>query len=120
MRDFYDLEVWKKAKALVIEIYRVSKEFPRDERFGLTDQLRRAANSICANLAEGYSRFHTKDKIRFYYNARGSVSECMNHLMIAEELRFMVGGDAKRLVEEYQTVRKMINGLVNSLASAEF
>ncbi len=115
MRDFYDLEVWKKAKGLVVEIYSVTANFPKQENFGLIDQLRRASNSVCANIAEGYGRYYTKEKIKFYYNARGSVSECMNHILIAEELKYLINIDGKRLFLEYETVRKMINGLINAI-----
>ena len=114
--DFCDLEVWKKAKVLVIDIYRVSKGFPINERFGLTDQLHRASNSVCANIAEGYSRYHTKDKIKFYYNARGSISECMSHVLIAEELTYLPTDETKRIFRDYETVRKMLNGLIRAIS----
>jgi len=73
--DFRDKSVWQQSFSLLIEIYHLLKEFPADERYALTDQLRRAANSVVHNLAEGYGRFEPKDKTRFYKIARGSAYE---------------------------------------------
>jgi four helix bundle protein len=75
IRNFYDLDSWKKGHLLVIEIYKITEYFPREEMYGIIGQTRRAASSITANLAEGFARYYFKDKVRFYYNARGSVSE---------------------------------------------
>ena len=68
--NFYDLNTWKKAHELVIEIYNITKQFPREELYGIVNQLKRAASSITANLAEGFERYHFRDKIKFYYHAR--------------------------------------------------
>ena len=95
MKDFRGLKVWQDGKELTVAIYRITDTFPRREVFGLTDQLRRAANSVCANIAEGFDRFHTKDKIRFYYNSRGSISECISHLSIAAELNYLSVEEAR-------------------------
>lgn len=75
IQNFYELNAWKKAHELVLEIYKITKNFPKDELFGIISQLRRAACSIAANIAEGFERYHFNDKIRFYYQARGSVAE---------------------------------------------
>lgn len=77
---FYDLEIWKEANNLCIEIYKITKNFPKCEQFGITDQIRRATSSVGANIAEGFGKYHYKEKIRFYYNARGSVCEVQNFL----------------------------------------
>jgi four helix bundle protein len=78
IKNFYDLDAWKKTHKLVLEIYQITKDFPKDEAYGIIGQLRRAASSITANIAEGFSRYHFKDKIRFYYQARGSIAEVQN------------------------------------------
>lgn len=116
IKDFNDLEVWQVAKLLVITVYGRTQRFPRQELFSLTDQLKRAANSVCANIAEGFSRYHRKDKIRFYYNARGSVSEAKSHVFIAKELNYLSSEAADDIIHKYDSVNKMLNGLINSLS----
>lgn len=74
-KSYHDLIVWKKSHDLVIEVYRITKEFPKEEMFGLTSQLRRAVTSIPANIAEGFARTGTKDNLRFYNIAAGSIYE---------------------------------------------
>ena len=119
LKDFRDLEVWQKSKDIVVCIYKITDGFPRKEMFGLTDQLRRASNSVCANIAEGFSRFHSKDKIKFYYNARGSVSECMSHVVIAKELGYISEPCSHDLLPRFESVKMMINRLIASVASCE-
>ena len=80
IEHFTDLNVWKEAHALTIDMYAVSKEFPADERFGLTSQIRRASSSIGANIAEGFRRYHYGDRVIFYYQARASLSEVQNFI----------------------------------------
>ena len=72
---FYDLEVWKNANLLCIEIYKLTENFPKRESYGIIDQMRRALLSVGANIAEGFGRFHYKEKIKFYYISRGSSCE---------------------------------------------
>jgi len=118
--DFYDLEVWKKARKIVTTIYQLTKDFPREECYGLTSQLRRAANSICANIAEGFSRFHTKDKIKFYYNARGSISESLSHILISQSIGYIDPRKVNDLMEELKSTRKMLNMMINSLTNSAY
>ena len=66
VKTFYQLKVWQKAKDLCIEIYKTTQEFPKEELFGMTSQIRRASSSVCANIAEGFGRYHYNDKIRFF------------------------------------------------------
>jgi four helix bundle protein len=120
IKDFNDLEVWKKANSFAIRIYTITKGFPKDERFGLTDQIRRAASSIGANIAEGFGRFHTKDKIRFFYNSRGSISECMNHLYLAKGLNYLNEDVTDELLGEMDQVKMMLKGLIRSLRNTTF
>ncbi|MEK7166858.1 MAG: four helix bundle protein [Patescibacteria group bacterium] len=78
IKNFYNLNAWQKGHQLVLGIYKITKDFPKEEIFGTVSQLRRAASSITANIAEGFERYHFKDKIRFYYQSRGSIAEVQN------------------------------------------
>ena len=117
IHDFYDLEVWKRANKLTVSIYHITKRFSSDERFGLTDQLRRAASSISANIAEGFGRYHPNDKIRFYLNSRGSASECKNHIILARGLGYINEVESTNLLSEFDIIGKQINSMINSIRS---
>ncbi len=86
---FEQLEVWKQAHAFVLWTYDVTKRFPREELFALTSQLRRAAVSIPANIAEGYKKTGLKDKLRFYNIAQGSLEECRYYLILSKDLNYL-------------------------------
>jgi len=115
VKNFYDLEVWKKGHSLVLDIYKITQRFPKEELYGIISQIRRAASSITANIAEGFERFHFKDKIRFYYQARGSIAEVQNFLLLAKDLNFINLEECKILGEKANEVRKLLNGLIRSL-----
>lgn len=115
INNFYDLNAWKKGHLLVLEIYRITENFPKEELYGIVSQLRRASSSITANIAEGFSRYHFKDKIRFYYNSRGSVSEVQNFLLLAKDLKYIDLETCKTLGEKANEVGKLINGLIKSI-----
>ncbi len=114
IKNFYDLEVWKKSHLVVLEIYKTTSKFPKEELFGLISQLKRAASSITANIAEGFARFHYKDKIRFYYNARGSAAEVQNFLILAKDLDYIDLNACKDIGLKLNEVGKLINGLIKS------
>ncbi|MFA6549483.1 MAG: four helix bundle protein [Candidatus Margulisiibacteriota bacterium] len=118
MKEFTELRVWQEGKGLTVNIYKLTEKFPRQEMFGLTDQLRRAANSVCANIAEGFERYHTKDKIKFYYNSRGSISECKSHLLVAAELNYLTKGEADELVCRFNRVGYLLNNMISALSRA--
>ena len=115
IENFYDLDAWKKGHRLVLEIYNITKDFPKDERFGIVSQIRRAAASITANIAEGFARYHFKDKVRFYYQARGSIAEIQNFLLLAKDLNFISVETCEKLGKKANNVRKLINGLIKSI-----
>jgi len=115
IKDFYELNAWKKAHEFVLEIYKITKKFPKEELYGITSQLRRAASSIGANIAEGFSRYHYNDKIKFYHNARGSLSETQNFLFLAKDLSFLIEKEFKYLFGFSEEVNKLINGLIRSI-----
>jgi len=114
IRNFYDLEAWKKGHLLALNIYKMTKNFPREEIYGITSQLRRAASSIAANIAEGFARYHFKDKTKFYYNARGSVAEVQNFLLLAKDLSYIDLKTCKEFGEKANEINKLINGLIRS------
>jgi len=117
IKNFYDLEVWKKGHQIVLEIYKITKDFPKEEKFGIIDQLRRASSSITANIAEGFARYHFNDKIRFYYQARGSVAEVQNFLLLARDLKYADENICKELIKELSEVYQLINGLIRSISN---
>lgn len=112
--DFYQLDAWKEGHKLALLIYEETKLFPSEEKYGLIDQLRRAAISITANIAEGFGRYHYADKIRFYYQARGSVKEVQNFIFLAKDLGYLTEDSAKKIWYQAQKSEKLINGLIRS------
>jgi four helix bundle protein len=115
MRNYRDLQVWNKAHHLTLELYRVSRAFPREEIYGLTSQLRRAAVSIGANLAEGCGRRTSSELARFVRIAMGSASELDYHLVLCRDLGFLNDGDFKRTATDLIEVRKMLTSFLISV-----
>ncbi len=89
IKQFTDLEIWQLAKEIAIKVYKLLNSFPKEEKFGLIAQCKNSVVSISANIAEGFGRFHYKDKIKFYYNSRGSLEETTSHLLISSSLGFV-------------------------------
>ena len=115
IEDYKDLELWQRAMALCETIYELTQGFPEGERYGLASQVRRAAVSIPANIAEGYARGSRQDYCRFVKIARGSAAELETELMLAERLRLSDTGAVGEAQEELTVVRRLIQGLVNAL-----
>jgi len=99
-KTFRDLIVWKRAHDFVLRVYNFSRGFPREEQFGLTSQFRRAAVSVTANIAEGFTRKTAKDKLRFYNIAEGSLEECRYYLILAKDLGYGPDETADKLADE--------------------
>ena len=116
MFGFERLDVWKRAIEFAKRVYSVTKHFPADERFGLTNQLRRASVSVSANLAEGSGRGTNPEFIRFIGIAYGSLMEVVSHITIAKELGFVNDEDFKSLHEEAHVLSRMMSGLKKSLS----
>jgi four helix bundle protein len=110
MRDHRDLDVWKTAMDLVTEVYSRTRDFPKEEVYGLTSQLRRAAVSIPANISEGAARQTDKEFVHFLFIALGSASELETELAIAERLGYL--DEMKLLSDQVAAVKKMLNGLI--------
>ncbi|MCE5332373.1 MAG: four helix bundle protein [Bacteroidales bacterium] len=113
--DFRDMGVWQQSFGLLIEIYQILKTFPADERYALTDQLKRASNSVVHNLAEGYGRFEPKDKTRFYKIARGSTFESMSQILVAEAQSYLSKDACENLIDKYKKIIEEINALIHYL-----
>ena len=114
IRKFTDLEVWKYAHELTLSIYEITKKFPHEEMFGLISQIRRASISIESNIAEGFSRYHFKDRLNFYYQARGSLSELQTQLIIACDLAYIKQEQFQRYYDLSQKVLIILSGLIKS------
>ena len=114
-KTYRDLLVWQRALDLVTHVYRLTQNVPRDEVYGLTSQLRRAAVSVPSNIAEGQARRTTGDYIRFVSNAEGSLAELDTQLLIAVELNYIERSNSLECSELMMEVRKMLNALRRSL-----
>ena len=114
-RTFEEVEVWKKAHAWVLNVYRLTESFPKQELFGLTSQLRRAAVSVPANFAEGFKKRGLSDKIRFYNIAQGSLEECRYYFILARDLNY---GDTRLLMGALEEISKMLDSYMNSIITS--
>jgi four helix bundle protein len=115
VRDFRELKVWSKAHQLVLDVYRATRSFPADERFGLTAHIRKSAGSIPSNIAEGCGRQTEKDFARFLSIAAGSTSETEYQLKLAHDLGFLEEAPFQQLVSDANEVKKMLNSLVKKI-----
>jgi len=112
IRSFTDLNAWKEGHKLVLVVYETTKKFPKEELFGLTNQLRRCVVSITSNLAEGFSRQSYKEKVQFYSIAQGSVTEAQNQLLIARDIGFIDNKSFQKVANQSVVVHKLISGLI--------
>jgi len=111
MQRFTDLRVWPRSHALVLEVYRVTRAFPQDERFGLTSQLRRAVLSISTNIAEGSKRKTNQEYCRFLNISEASLAETESLLMVSRDLGYVEIEKAKDLLAELNEIARMLNSL---------
>ncbi len=114
IKNFTDLDVWKEGHKLVLEIYRLTKPFPKEELFGLVSQMRRCAVSITSNVAEGFSRQTYKDKVHFYIISQGSITELQNQLIISKDVRLIDDTDFQTIYTQSITVHKILAGLIRA------
>ena len=112
MRNYRELKVWQRAHQLTLDLYKVTRSFPQYEQYGLTSQIRRAASSIGANLAEGCGRRGDAEFARFVLIAMGSASELDYHLLLARDLAFLQPKDYERLAAELAEIRRMLTSLL--------
>jgi len=114
IESFTDLNVWKEGHKLVLLVYAAVKSFPREEVYSLVDQMRRAAASITANIAEGFGRQTYREKIQFYYVAQGSLVELKNFILIAKDVGYLESNVFAGLVEQANLTHKILQGLIKS------
>jgi four helix bundle protein len=117
VKQYQDLIAWQKAIALVAEIYKASSSFPRDEMYGLTSQLRRAAVSVPRNIAEGQGRASTGEFIQFLCHSRGSLFELETQIIVANNLSYLSNVQRDVLIERVSELGRILNGLITSLQS---
>lgn len=113
VKDFKDLEVWKKSHVLVLETYKVTRKFPNDEKFALVQQTRRASISVPANIAEGFRKRGKRDKKNFYNISQASLDELIYYLILSKDLGYIDKVDG--LFEKAEEVAKMLSGLASSM-----
>jgi len=111
---YEDLRVWRRAMDLVLEIYRGTSSFPKQEIYGLTSQMRRSAVSVPSNIAEGKGRRSRRELVQFLFHARGSLLELRTQITIAQELGFLSQADGESLTQLACEVGRLLNGLINS------
>lgn len=112
IESFEDLLAWKLAFELATRVYKITKDFPEEERFGLTTQLRRSASSISANIAEGFGRHTPKEYLRFLVFARGSIAETQSHLQLAQAVGYLKEKEFVSLQDLCLQARKTLQGLI--------
>ena len=117
IRSYKDLDVWQVAMSLAEACYRATKTFPRDEIYGMNSQIRRAAASIPANIAEGYGRESTASYIQFLRIAQGSLKELETHLMRAQRVELFAAATANPLLVDCERISKMLRNFIRSLES---
>lgn len=112
IQSFTDLVVWQEGHKLVIEIYKVTKLYPKEETYSLVDQMRRAASSVTANIAEGFGRHTYKEKTQFYYMAKGSLSELKNFLFISRDVSYLNEATFSELFAKLISVEQLLNKFI--------
>lgn len=108
--NFENIVAWQKAHEFVIQVYKITRSFPEDERYGLTSQFRRAAVSIEANIAEGYKKLSKADKLRFMNISQGSLEECRDYIILSRDLGYLATGQFEQLRDAVEQTSKLLNG----------
>jgi four helix bundle protein len=114
-KAFRDLIVWQEAHKFVLEVYEFSSKFPKEENYGLTSQIRRAAISIPSNIAEGFTKRGKKDKVRFFNISQGSLEECRYYLILSNDLGY---GNNNELLSQIEEVSKLLSGYISSILAS--
>jgi four helix bundle protein len=121
--SFEDLIVWQQAHTFVLEVYKITQLFPKEETFGLTSQFRRAAISVAANIAEGYRKSGVNDKLRFYNISGGSLEECRYYIILSRDLRYINSQKYKEMYDAIVTVSRLLTayskGVKNNTSNME-
>ncbi|TRZ94579.1 MAG: four helix bundle protein [Dehalococcoidia bacterium] len=113
--SFTEMPVWQKAHKMVLNVYKLTASFPKEEVYGLTSQMRGAALSVSGNIAEAFGRFHYLDKNKFYLNARGSLEETKNYLIISGDLGYTKAEAFQTLTDNIHGINEELNTLIKTL-----
>jgi len=114
-KDFTEMPVWKKAFKLLLRVYEVTKIYPKEEKYGLVSDMRRAANSITNNISEGFGRYEKLDKTRFYKISRGSCYELVNQSLASQAIGFITDKDKEELTNGYRDVIAELDPIIKSI-----
>jgi four helix bundle protein len=117
IRSFTDLQAWKEGHELVLSTYKFTKKLPKEEKFGLVDQMRRCVISITSNIAEGFARQGQKEKIQFYFTAKGSLTEYQNQLLVTRDVGYISKPQFTSIANQSIRIHKLVNGLIRSIKS---
>jgi four helix bundle protein len=117
IKSFQDLDVWQRAHQLVLDVYRVTRDFSPDEGYDLISQMRKVAVSVPANIVTGFGYREKDDKFHFYSNSKASLEELKYYLILSEDLGYLSG--IEQLMEDAETITRMLGGLVRSAESKE-
>ncbi|MEK7397216.1 MAG: four helix bundle protein [Candidatus Poribacteria bacterium] len=113
--SFEKLEVWKDAMGLAEMIYKMTKNIPEEEKYGIVSQIQRAAVSVSVNIAEGRGRHHVKEQIQFFYTSRGSLYEVITLLKLCLSLEFIDQNKYEKVIAKCESILSKLSGLINSL-----
>ncbi len=113
MKSYTELDVWKYSRELVKSVYQLTKDFPREEVYGITNQVRRSAVSIPSNIAEGVGRQSKKETIHFLFIAKGSLNELETQLYLSFDLKYISEDNLHIILDELITCKKLLNGFIN-------
>lgn len=119
MNSFEELEVWKKGRELRQFVFIIAKSFPQEERYGLTSQIKRSSRSITNNIAEGFGRFHFQENVQFCRQARGSLTETLDHMIIAYDEQLISETVLAEFRSLYESCMKLLNGYIAYLVKAK-
>ena len=117
IKSFTDLKAWQEAHVLVVLIYKVTKNFPKEETYSLVDQMRRSSSSISSNIAEGFGRQTYKDKVHFFYLAQGSLTELKDQLLIAKDVSYLNKINFTELANQANLTHRLLQGLITKSKS---
>ena len=120
IEKFTDLKTWQEAHQVVLDVYKITKKFPKEELFGLSSQMRRSAVSITSNIAEGFGRNTLKDKAHFFYQARGSMTELRNQFIISKDIGYISELEYSNMEKKADDTQRLLHGLIrktNSIAN---
>jgi len=118
IQSYQDLQVWQKGMRLAVDVYSVTRKFPREELFGMIQQLRRSAASVPANIAEGYGRENRGDHVQFLRIAQGSLKELETHLLLSVEVGLCCPDNVRPLIAKSEEIGRMLHSLIRRLQEA--